>query len=233
MENQLSQTTRYPSIAIAVACAIACGCSSAPRNMSAVNAYYRYDFTGARESLRGDANLKNDEQVILNNIRLGMAAMADGDLAEAEQALGTSFDLLSTAGLNKDRTAGAVLVHEGVRIWKGEPFEQALTYHAVATLYAMMGDWENARAAAANSLFRLTDFGGDQTAETLAKKASKDDDYLEAGYTSVDTNFALGFLMQAIGADLSGAPGSDDLLNAAIDINESLEPIAEILRSRE
>ena len=127
------------------------GCQSPPRNMSAVQAYYDYNFNGAREALRGDALLRNDEQTILNNTRLGMAALADGDLAEAEQALGHSFELLSTAGLNKDRTIAAVLDHEGVRIWKGEPFEQALTYHYVSTLYALMGDWENARAAAANS----------------------------------------------------------------------------------
>lgn len=201
--------------------------------MSAVHAYYRYDFTGARESLRGDAHLRNDEQVILNNTRLGLAAMADGDLNESEQALGRSFDLLSTAGLNEDRTAGAVLVHEGVRIWKGEPFEQALTYHAVSTLYAMKGDWENSRAAAANSLFRLTDFGADQNAESLAKKAAKDPNYLDTGYTAVDTNFALGFLMQAIGSDLSGAPGSDELLNAAVTINPALQPIAEMLKARD
>ena len=201
--------------------------------MSAVQAYYDYNFNGAREALRGDALLRNDEQTILNNTRLGMAALADGDLAEAEQALGHSFELLSTAGLNKDRTIAAVLDHEGVRIWKGEPFEQALTYHYVSTLYALMGDWENARAAAANSLFRLTDFGSDQDAEKLARRAAKDSKYLESGYTAVDTNFALGFLMQAIGSDLSGAPGSEDQLDAAVKVNPKLESIAQTIGSRE
>lgn len=197
--------------------------------MNAVHAYYRYDFTAARESLRGDANLRNDEQIILNNTRLGMAAMADGDLPEAEQALGRSFEFLSTAGLNKDRTVGAVLVHEGVKIWKGEPFEQALTYYQTATLYALQGDWENARAAAANSLFRLTDFGSDQNARRPARRAKEDG----SDYTAVDTNFALGFMMQAIGSDLSGAPGSEDQLDAAVKINPALQPIADILKQRE
>lgn len=228
-----TKQTACSAFALIIVCAFAFGCSSAPRNMNAVHAYYQYDFTSAREALRGDANLRNDEQVILNNTRLGMASLADGDLAEAEQALGRSFELLSTAGLNKDRTAAAVFVHEGVKIWKGEPFEQALTYHYVSTLYALMNDWENARAAAANSLFRLTDFGADQNAETLARQAAKDAKYLDRGYTAVDTNFALGFLMQAIGADLSGGAGSDDLFNAAIEINSGLEPIVETLRTRD
>ena len=89
------------------------GCSSPPRNYDAISAYYRYDFTLAREALRGEAMTRNNEQVILNNTRLGMAALADGDLHEAEYALSRSFELLSTAGLNKDRTVSAVLMHEG------------------------------------------------------------------------------------------------------------------------
>lgn len=209
------------------------GCAAAPRNISAVHAYYRYDFTTSREALRADAMTRNDEQVLLNNARLGIASLADGDVVEAELALGRSFDLLSTAGLNRDRTTAAVWVHEGVRIWKGEPFEQAMMYHYVAALYAVMGDWENARAAAANALFRLTDFGGYQTSESLARQAARDPAYLDKGYNAVETDFALGFLMQAIGADRSGAPGRDDLLDAAVQIDPSLRTLAEVLRSRD
>lgn len=209
---------------------VVAGCKSSPRNHDAIRAYYRYDFTAAREALRGDAMTKDDEQTILNNVRLGMASLADGDLHEAETALGRSFDLLSTAGLNKDRTVAAVLDHEGVKIWKGEPFEQALTYFYVAALYAELGDWENVRAAAANSLFRLTDFGKDQTAEKITKSAAKDSEYLN-NYTATDTNFALGFLMQGVGSALSGAPGSDDLFAEAAKINPSLEEVVSTLRS--
>ena len=209
------------------------GCQSAPRNMPAVRSYYRYDFASARESLRGDAYRRNDEQVLLNNLRLGIAALADGDTTEAERALLRSFDLLSTAGLNADRTTAAVFVHEGVKIWKGEPFEQALAYHYIAALYAVMGDWENARAAAANALFRLTDFGADQTPEDLVRGAAKDPEYLKKGYTAVDTNFALGFLMQAIASDLSDAAGAERQYDAALEINGALGPLVDQLRSRD
>jgi len=210
---------------------IAAGCETS-RNEKAIRAYYDYDFTAARDALRADA-AKNDEQVLLNNLRLGTAALADGDAVESERALGRSFDLLSTAGLNKDRTTAAVLLHEGVRIWKGEPFEQALAYHEVATLYAVRGDWENARAAAANALFRLTDFGADQTPTQMVQSAAEDDDYLERGYTAVDTNFALGFLMQAIGSDLSGAAGAAAQFDAVLEINPDLAPIVDALRTRD
>lgn len=209
-------------------------CGSAPRNMNAVQAYYRYDYPAAREALRPDAETRNNEQVILNNVRLGVAALADGDHAESERALDRVFQLLSTAGLNKDRTTAAVFFsHEGIRIWKGEPFEQALSYYWISALYAVMGDWENARAAAANSLFRLTDFGADQTPEKLARREAKEGGYLERGYNAVDTNFALGFLMQGLAAKHSGAAGSDDLLDAAIEINPSLKPAIDAIRNNE
>ncbi len=222
-----------PLILLIVMSSLLVGCEAAPRNMTAVWAYYDYDFPTAREALRADAYLHNDEQVLLNNLRLGMASLADGDLHEAERTLNRTFDLLSTAGLNKDLTTAAVFTHEGVRIWKGEPFEQALAYHYVSTLYAVLGDWENARAAAANALFRLTDFGADQKPEELVKEAAKDPEYLDHGYTAVDTDFALGFLMQAIASDLSGAAGSGDQFDAAIEINSALSPIVETLRTND
>ncbi len=209
------------------------GCAAAPRNMSAIHAYYRYEFTEAREALRPDA-VRNNEQVLLNNTRLGMAALAAADLDEAEQALGRSFELLSTAGLNRDRTTAAVfLTHEGIRIWKGEPFEQALMYYYVATLYALLGDWENVRAASANSLFRLTDFGGHRTAESLARRAATDPAFLDAGYSAVDSNFALGLVMQAIGAIHSGAGGADELLDDAMRINPGLHSVVQSIRAKD
>ena len=219
------------ALALAIGSVVLSGCHAAPRNEQAIRAYYHYDFTTARERLRPDAS-RNDEQVLLNAMRLALAALADGDPVEAERAFGHAFELLSTAGLNRDRTTAAIFVHEGVRIWKGEPFEQALAYAWIATLYATLGDWENVRAAAANALFRLTDFGGDQSPETLTHRAATNPHYLESGYTAVDTDFALGFLLQAIGSDLSGASGAAAQLEAALRIDPDLEPVAEVLRER-
>lgn len=208
------------------------GCDGPARDMDAIRAYYNYDFTLAREAYRRPAEEARDEQYILNNLRLGLAAFADGDNAETERVFTRTFNLLSTAGLNKDRTAAAVIFYEGVRIWKGEPFEQALAYAWMSAFYATRGDWENMRAAAANSLFRLTDFGKDQTAERVAERAAADDGYLESGYTATDSNFALGFMLQAIASDLSGAPGRDELLNAAVDINSGWDVVADVIRER-
>ncbi|MHC5023702.1 MAG: hypothetical protein ACYTGG_07300 [Planctomycetota bacterium] len=233
MRHRLAGIRIASLLALVGTCGGPAGCASSAHNEVAIQAYYDYDFAGARESLRAGAYLNNDEHVLLNNMRLGLASLADGDDTEAERTLGHAFELLSTAGLNADRTTAAVFLNEGVKIWKGEPFEQALAYHYVATLYALKGDWENARAAAANALFRLTDFGADQTPDSLVRSAAEDDDFLDTGYTAVDTDFALGFLMQAIASDLSGAGGMNEQLDAAVAIDPDLEPLAHTLRRRD
>lgn len=215
---------------VALLAALLPGCTTF--NHAPAAAYYRYDFIDAREALR-PMTQKVDNDYLLNELRLGLACMADGNVNEAESSLERVFSLLSTAGLNRDSTVGAVLIHEGVRVWKGEPFEQALAYYWVAAHYASVGDWENARAAAANALFRLRDFGEAMNAEELARRAAKDDSILDSGYTAVDSDFALGFLMQAIAADLSGAAGAPELFDAALRIDPGLGGIVEPLRRRE
>jgi hypothetical protein len=211
--------------------ALLAGCGPAPRDIVAIRAYYDYDLATARQRFQ-EAASRADEQVLLNTLRLGLAELADGNAPGAEAALRRAFELLSTAGLNADRTTAAVFVHEGVRIWKGDPFEQALAYYWVAALYASLGDWENVRASAANALFRLTDFGADQNAESLARNAARDAQYLERGYRAVDSDFALGFLLEAIGSDLSGAAGMEAQLQAAVEINPRLESVSEVIRRR-
>ncbi|MEM7227590.1 MAG: hypothetical protein AAF432_02130 [Planctomycetota bacterium] len=207
------------------------GCESAPRNMAAIRAYYDYDFTTAREGLRADAYTRDDEQTLLYRSRLGLAALADGDVDEAESNLTAAFDILSTAGLNEDRTTAAILTHEGARIWKGEPFEQAMLYHYTALTFALRGDWENMRAASANAMFRLTDFGGVQNKEELARRAASDDVDPASLYTPVDTDFALGALMQAIGTDLSGLSSANEIYDLALEINPALTDVVEPIRA--
>lgn len=216
---------------VGAAVVLALGGCDAPRHERAIRSYFSYDFGAAREALAPAAG-RRDDQVLLNNLRLGQAALADGDYAGAGRAFERSFDLLGTAGLNRDRTVAAVLLFEGLRIWKGDPFEQALAYHSIATLYAVTGDWENARAAAANALFRLTDFGADRTTEELVSDAARNPHFLETGYTAVDTNFALGFLMEATAADVAGGAGSPEQFDAALAIDPDLAPLVEALRAR-
>jgi len=213
------------------------GCATPPAAPDPIAAYYRYDFPTAREALRPRVEGRVDDQRLLNLLRLGAAGMADGDVVETELAFREAFDLLSTAGLNADRTVAAVLLHEGIRIWKGEPFEQALAYTWIATHYGTRGDWENMRAAAANSLFRLADFGQHMARDTdavrLVERSAREPDLLESGYTAVDNGFALGQLLTAIGADLSGAGGAGAIFDQVAAQRPDLRDLVRTLRERD
>ncbi len=193
------------------------GCQTGAQYNPARDAYYDYDFAQSCTILREEIMGSDDEQVILNNLRLGMAALAEGDWEQADRALNHSFHWLSTPGLNDDRNTAAVLTHEGVRIWKGEPFEQALGYHYVATLHAINNDWENARAAAANSIMRLSDFQEGPQSYSNNNPA---------------TNFTLGLLMQAIASDHASLADSTPLYEAALKNDTELRSIIDALRQR-
>ena len=221
------------SAALAVLGLAAGGCAThRERNLAAVSAYYDYDFTAAREALRRDAFGRPDENVLFYTLRLGVAAMADGDEREAELALTRSFEWLGTAGLNADRTTAAVWVNEGVRVWKGEPFEQALGYWWTSAHYAGRGDWENARAAIVNANFRLRDFGGDQDEMSVARRYAEDEAAIEA-YQPVDNDFVLGRLMQGLAARIAGTPDAEAALDEAVRLRPALEPVVAAIRGGE
>lgn len=205
----------------ALALALLPACSSAldPRLLVATDAG-RY--AAARVAI--DDRLTQDpadRDYILDRLRLLILSLADGQPLAAERAANEAFSLLRTQGLNADRTVASAVLTESVRIWKGEPFEQALAYHYIALQKASLGEWDNARAAAASSLFLLKDFSDSQrsaaprrapsraaepTARDLAREAARrdtanpgaGDDYLDRGYTPVKTDFALGYLLSAL-----------------------------------
>lgn len=150
---------------------------------------------------------RSDPGYLLARTKAGMVALADGLPEAAEPHLGEVYDLLRTQGLNEDKTVPSVVVHEGVRIWKGEPFEQAMGYAYVAVHDLVMADWGNARAAAQDSLFLLRDFGRGAGGESLTpiqltERAAQRDrdggDYLSTGYTAAETDFALGYLLAGV-----------------------------------
>jgi tetratricopeptide (TPR) repeat protein len=70
-----------------------------------------------------------------------------------------------------------------MKVWKGEPFEKAMVNYYLGVVYYMQHDYENARAAFENSLFKLRDYG---------ESKNKDDEYRK-----VESDFALGYLMLA------------------------------------
>src|SRR5206468_11289851 len=75
----------------------------------------------------------------------------------------------------------AVLVDEKLKIWKGEPYERAMANFYLGLIYYARKDYNNARAAFENALFKLRDYG--------EGKDKKDE------YRHVESNFALACIM--------------------------------------
>lgn len=125
---------------------------------------------------------KTDENFVLNNCRLGSAALADYDLRDAQDAFLRAYEVINSVGVNNGgRSLGAALVDEKIKIWKGEPFERAMANFYLGLIYYMQHDYANARAAFQNALFKLRDYG---------EEKDKNDQYRDA-----ESNFALAYLM--------------------------------------
>lgn len=200
------------------------GCASDHATRVAVSEFARADFASAAVGFRPGAERRPfDEDSVLNNARLGMAALAAGDINTSVQSLGTAYKLLESGGVNDEsRIFAATVLHEGVRVYKGEPFEQALTYTALATANALRNDWENVRVCARAATRRLADF---EAADPGAK-----DRFRREGVKLVESTYALGYLLEGIANTVLGE--HDEALDRAVALNGSLRPVVDAVKAK-
>lgn len=213
------------------------GCVSPRIDEQTERAFEAGSYGEARVRLEKDlTDDRADRAYILDRMRLEIACLADGDPWAAEMPANDAFSILRVQGLNADRTTSAVVLNEGVKIWKGEPFEQALSYCYIAIQKGMLGEWDNSRAAASGSLFLLRDFGDNEKGEELstleiAQNAAREgDEYFDKGYAAVKTNFALGYLLNGVAnkAILRDDEANDNFHEAA-KVNAGLETLRDEL----
>jgi tetratricopeptide (TPR) repeat protein len=199
----------WSSCLIALLC-VGCAASKAEQQADrAVADFFAGDYTRSAERLRPLAE-KTNENFVLNNLRLGSAALLDYDLDESERAFLRAYEVLNSFGVNDGgRTLGAVLVDEKIKIWRGEPYERAMANFYLGLVYYIRQDYENARGAFENALFKLRDYAGDD------KKASKDESH------DVESNFAVAALM--LGKCWQKL-GREDLAKANLDRAVELAP---------
>ncbi len=232
---------------------LAAGCQDRMR-MAPVHLVEKGEHAEAREYLmRHKTKSPSQRQYLLDRMRIGVLAMADGYPHTAEFVFEEVYDVLRTLGINEDKTVATIVAHEGVRFWKGEPFEQALALWYISVQQAMLGYWDNSRAAAGNSLFRLRDFGTDPKTddridtEGIARKAAAieraaergldtgeyedGDDFLNTGYAVVESDFTLGYITHALASyQLGREREGEDYLAAAAEIDPHLRPLLRELR---
>ena len=180
--NSLSSVLLYLRLSACICGFILIGCASNQQKVErAVGAYFAGDYAAAMDELE-PLTQKPDENFVVNNLRFGSAALAAYELDEAEAAFLRAYEVINSTGVNDGgRTLGAVLVDEKIKIWKGEPFERAMANFYLGLIYYMRQEYDNARGAFENALFKLRDYTPQ----------------LDANSPEVDSNFALATLMLA------------------------------------
>ncbi len=159
----------------------ACSETSA-RVRSAVTLYYSGEYGPAAQELAPLIH-KPNKNYVLNNCRYGSCALAAGQLDNAQQAFLRAYRVMDSVNTNTgSRVLGAVVVYEGVKVWKGQPFERAMAHYYLGLIFLIKGDYENARAAFANSLFRLRQYANPKAKLPPGQQ-----------YARVDSNFVLGY----------------------------------------
>lgn len=246
--QSMGKVSQTRTVVAMIALSMLAGCVAKP-DVKLTNTVYRGEFGKARVYMaekvarqpppKAGAKSKHyDRDYQLNRLRLLMIALADGYPRSVENLAQEVFDLYRTQGINEDRTVASVVINEDLKVWKGEPFEQAMGLHYVGLYYAMQRQWGNMRAATETSLFQLRDFGEDDQgneydAVTLAKRAAEDDQVLE-DYEPRDSNFTLGYLLNGVAnMQLGRNEEADRRFGQVLRINPELRPLVDQIRQRE
>jgi hypothetical protein len=228
---------------IALGCSVfalgACASSGSDPTQAAATRFYAGHYADARDTLRATAYREPPtENTVLAASALGFASLAAGSTYEAQKALLRAYGFLESGAVNDEgRVFAATVFTDSALVYKGEPFEQAMTYHALAVAAALEGDWETVRIASRAATRKLRDYDdarrtGHSTPEEIARRAEDEgDDYLETEARLVDTDFAAAYLLEAIADRALGI--RSNAVELAIGADPSVEPIARAIERGE
>ncbi|MFI4861193.1 MAG: hypothetical protein ACIAXF_10970 [Phycisphaerales bacterium JB063] len=148
------------------------GCNSPMRTPTRELAQGQYD--AALEHVVDEiTDDRSERRYMLGRMRAGVLSLDANRPGASEQWFAEVYDVLRTQGINADKTVSSIVLTEGVKLWKGEPFEQALALAYYAMVQAELGSWDNARAASANALFYLRSFESDGSGEPTSAPAAR------------------------------------------------------------
>ncbi len=204
------------------------GCGSTQSKRINVGAVYdiragRYDT--ARRKLRRHSLDRESADVILDNLRLAVAAVHDGAFFEAKLALRRAYPYLVAGTVNdKDARNTAFFEYESRLVWKGEPFEQAAAWYYQGLIPMIEGDWENTRAAARNMLFTLVDFANSPSDVLEAMREAESPEWFDDNSESIESDLAIGYLLLGISEFWQGRTGEGGDAEVAFDYALELRP---------
>lgn len=139
----------------------------------------------------------------LREATLAILTLADGYPHQAEVPMQRVYEVLRTRGLNANKETAAAVLNESVKLWKGEPYEQALLYLYVAMQQGAVGAWGNTRAAANSALDLLDEFD-------KARGVVRETEPTEHGYVVSQSDLALAHLLAGVA---NQKLGRDDEVN--------------------
>jgi tetratricopeptide (TPR) repeat protein len=144
--------------------------------------------------------IEGERNATLNFQRIGMAALALGDIDLAEKAFDAAVTRIEMiyADNPEAQKAKSLWTAEKIKDYKGEPYERAMAHFYRGLVYAARGDFQNARA-----LFKQADYQ-----DTVAEAEQYAGDFglmpFMAGWASYcdgNSGMAADFLQQAIKGD--------------------------------
>ena len=137
-----------------------------------VDSYLSGNFAGAVKNFSKVAE-KENENYVLNNLRLGASALATYDFDTAETAYVKAYDILNATKVNDaGREARATWLLESNKVWRGEPYERAIANLQLGMIYYQAHDYGNARGAFENALFKLRDYADPKKPQTYNEHES-------------------------------------------------------------
>ncbi|CCQ89605.1 conserved hypothetical protein [Nitrospina gracilis 3/211] len=141
---------RLGALALGLLLLPACGPASQKAHVSdaAMNAYLQ-NKPAALHTLYRKALIEGPRNQVLNDMRVGLAAMELGHYSLARESLDRALLNIETVYADDEtaRNARSLWYEEGKKDFKGEPYERAMAYYYRGLLYIIEGDLENARAS--------------------------------------------------------------------------------------
>lgn len=158
-------------------------CSSTSLQVQQATGYYYAGDYPQAEALMAPLAQKPNEDYVLNNCRYGSCALAAGNLNHAEKAFLTAYRIMNSVNTNTgSRALGAVIVYDGLKVWKGQPFERAMAHYYLGLIFLLKGEYQNARAAFENSLFGLRKYSDPNQSLPPAERFARTDSNFTLGY---------------------------------------------------
>jgi len=215
----------------------ACSQTAQTARTEAPYLYYRHLYDEARQVLEPRVEDRDSPSVVLFNLEYALAALAQGDHDAAEDRLLIAYEFLTTGGVNDPaRTLAAEMIHEGHRVWVGEPYEQAMAFYYLSVIAMLQQDWDNARSGARNALFSLHDLKGAVAGDDSSdgNGADDEDDDEPRRIDRIESQFVLGYLLVGLNDALAGqSAAADAAFNRALELRPALSPLVEVLRRAE